>query len=97
MLQAPYNDENNKVYEIVEGVDVLYEVHDVSPALQGDDEEDRYPGQTDVVKADRAVEGIGGASRTVGVELGLNYSGPFHHIYLAVYYPILNRAIPCSS
>ena len=96
MLQAPYNDEDDKVYEVVEGVDILYEVHDVSPALQGDDEEDRHPGEADVVKTDRAVEGIGGASRTVGVELGLNYSGPSSH-HLAVYYPMLNRAIPCSS
>ena len=29
-----YNDENNKVNKIVEGVNILDDVHDISPALQ---------------------------------------------------------------
>ena len=36
LFNFAYNDENNKVDEIVEGVNVLDDVHNISPALQWD-------------------------------------------------------------
>ena len=62
-----YHDEKDEIYPVPEWVRVLDEVHDVSPALQGDDQEDRHPGQADVVEADGPVKGVGGADSAGGV------------------------------
>ena len=48
---------------------VLHEVHDVSPALQGDHQEYCHPGQPDVVEGDGPVEGVGGSRGALGVVL----------------------------
>ena len=45
-----YHYETDEVDPVPEGVGVLDEVHDVRPALQGDDQEDGHPGQPDVVE-----------------------------------------------
>ena len=56
-----YHDEADKINPVPERVWVLNEVHDIGPALQGDDEEDGHPGQADVVETDGSVEWVGGA------------------------------------
>ena len=62
-----YHDEKDKIYPVPEWVGVLDEVHDVRPALQGDDQEDGHPGQADVVEADGPVKGVGGPDSAGGV------------------------------
>ena len=58
------------------------EVHDVRPALQGDDQEYRHPGQADVVKGDGSMEWVSWSSRTFGVVLhtGLSINRIFTEI-----------------
>lgn len=48
---------------------IHHKVHDVDPALQGDDLEDGDPGVTDVVEVDGAFERVVLACRAVGVVL----------------------------
>ena len=68
-ITGPYHDEADKVYPVPERVRVLDEVHDVRPALQGDDQEYRHPGQADVVEADGSVKWVGGTDGAAGVVL----------------------------
>ena len=47
----------------------LYKVHDISPPLERDDEEDGDPGEANIVEGDRAIERVGRARRALGVVL----------------------------
>ena len=47
----------------------LYKVHDISPPLERDDEEDGDPGEANIVEGDRAIERVGRACCALGVVL----------------------------
>ena len=47
----------------------LYKVHDISPPLERDDEEDGDPGEANIVEGDRAIERVGRARCALGVVL----------------------------
>ena len=47
----------------------LYKVHDISPPLERDDEEDGDPGEANIVEGDRPIERVGRACCALGVVL----------------------------
>ena len=47
----------------------LYKVHDISPPLERDDEEDGDPGEANIVEGDRPIERVGRARCALGVVL----------------------------
>ena len=69
MYLIAYHYEADEVYPVPERVSVLNKIHDVRPALQGDDQEYRHPGQADVVERNGSMEGVGGAGGALCVIL----------------------------
>ena len=68
-----YHYEADEVYPVPERVSVLNKIHHIRPALQGDDQEYRHPGQTDVVEWNGSMEGVGGTRGTLCVILEIRF------------------------
>ena len=64
-----YYYENDKVEEVVKRVNVLNDVHDISPTLQRDYKKDGHPCKSNVVKTDSSLKRVCWTSCTDGVKL----------------------------